>query len=54
MSDTITISKEEYKRLLKDSVKLSYLEISGVDNWEWYGESFNEDYEKEIEEIENM
>ena len=36
MEETVTISKEEYESLLKDSEKLSALEAAGVDNWEGY------------------
>lgn len=39
MSETVTISKEEYKRLLRSQLELSALHAGGVDNWEWYGES---------------
>ena len=46
MEKTITITVKEYKSLLKDSEKLNFLEIGGVDNWAWYGESLNpEGYE---------
>ncbi len=41
MSNTITISKKEYRRLLKASEKIDLLEAGGVDNWEWYSESLN-------------
>ena len=36
MSDTITISKEEYRELVKDSDELNRLIINGVHNWEGY------------------
>lgn len=39
--ETITISIAEYKELIKDQNKLNALEIGGVDNWEWYGESLS-------------
>lgn len=52
--DVVTLSKKEYKELLKDSLALQYLEAGGVDNWSWYGDSFNEDYYKELEEIERL
>ena len=35
----ITISKKEYLSLLVTAEVLTRLEIGGVDNWEWYGES---------------
>ena len=31
--ETVTITKQEYERLEKDSVWLSCLEMAGVDNW---------------------
>ena len=37
MKDTITISKEEYKRLLNAKITLNALICAGVDNWEGYG-----------------
>ena len=40
--ETITISKQEYKELLVDSLILSALENGGVDNWEWYSYSIND------------
>ena len=36
MSDTVTISKEEYDELLDDSKFLSALRACGVDNWSGY------------------
>jgi hypothetical protein len=38
-SETVTIPKAEYDRLVKDSDKLAGLEAGGVDNWSWYYES---------------
>lgn len=35
-SDTVTISKEEYDKLLEDSIFLNCLERAGVDNWDGY------------------
>lgn len=40
--ETITVSKEEYKQLQSDSLKLQCLDEGGVDNWEWYGEAMRE------------
>lgn len=34
--DNVTISKQEYEKLVADSNFLECLEQSGVDNWEWY------------------
>lgn len=39
MTDRVTISAAEYKKMQRDLAKLSALEAGGVDNWEWYGES---------------
>lgn len=44
---TITISKKEYRELLKDSEWRLRLEGGGVDNWDWYGESLNSEYADE-------
>lgn len=33
------VPKDELKDLLYDSLKLQALEVSGVDNWDWYGEA---------------
>lgn len=37
MEDTITISMEEYKRLVDAESTLEALICAGVDNWEGYG-----------------
>ncbi len=49
--ETVTISKEKYEQLLKDSELLAALEAGGVDNWEWYYESTKHLYEGEDDEI---
>lgn len=51
-SDTVTISKDEYFRLLVADAKMDLLEAGGVDNWEWYGESLNPDGEESFDEVE--
>jgi hypothetical protein len=38
----VTITKEEYDKLLDDSIFLNCLRNAGVDNWEWYGEAVSE------------
>lgn len=43
--EKVIITKDEYIRLRRDSDALHQLEIGGVDNWEWYGESFPDDWE---------
>lgn len=35
-NNTVTISEEDYYRLLRDSEKLNCLEGAGVDNWDGY------------------
>lgn len=48
----ITISKQEYRRLLIADEKLHRLEAGGVDNWDWYGESLNPEGSLSMYEIE--
>ena len=42
--ETITITKSEYVRLQRDSRLLAALEAGGVNNWEWYSDSINDNY----------
>ena len=44
----VIIPKNVLVSLLRDSDKLNRLECGGVDNWDWYDESLNNDpsYEK--------
>lgn len=49
----ITITAEEYARLLKAEYKLDTLEADGVDNWEWYGEGFDDFYWEIMDEYTN-
>ena len=46
----ISIDLQEYKRLVEDSIVLSALEGSGVDNWDWYDDAIDGigDLEEEI------
>lgn len=45
----LIISSEELTRLKNSDNKLHSLEIDGVDNWEWYGQTpFKEDLEEDI------
>ena len=37
--DSITITIDEYKNLLEDSLVLEALDAAGVDNWEGYAEA---------------
>ena len=54
-SDTVTINKAEYDRLINREFELICLESAGVDNWEGYDEAFDgydealEEYRREIE-----
>jgi len=58
----VTIDKKEYKRLLKAELKLEMLEVGGVDNWSWYGESlsageysvYDDDYDTACEKIDKQ
>lgn len=34
MEETVTLTQKEYKELLGDSMRLSYLNGAGVDNWQ--------------------
>lgn len=45
--ETVTISKEEYERLLDRDDFLNALEITGVDNWEgyWLAKEYYEEME---------
>ena len=48
--EMVTITKEEYDELKRDSFFLACLENAGVDNWEWYDEArtiFQEEYREE-------
>ena len=51
--EAIIIPKNKFANLLRDSDKLYRLECGGVDNWEWYGESLNND-DPSYEEIQDM
>ena len=51
--EAIIIPKNEFASLLRDSDKLSRLECGGVDNWDWYGESLNNE-DPSYEEIQDM
>lgn len=51
--ETITISKEEYARLIGDSDFLQCLQGAGVDNWEGYDyaqEAYEEMHPEDAEE----
>lgn len=39
--ETVTIPKQEYDRLEKDSLWLSCLEMAGVDNWDGIEEAMS-------------
>jgi len=48
---TVSITKKDYVRLLKADAELNRLNLGGVDNWEWYGDSLNPDGEKDIDDV---
>ena len=49
--ETVIITLEKYKRLLKAEMTMNMLYGGGVDNWEGYGESLNPDNEDSIDDI---
>ena len=49
--EAIIIPKNEFADLLRDSDKLNRLEHGGVDNWDWYGESLNDQSYEEIQDM---
>jgi len=51
MAEQITISKTEFLRLKIAEEKLDRLELGGVDNWEWYGESLNPEGQLDFDEF---
>jgi len=50
--ETVIITLEKYKRLLKSEMTMNMLYSGGVDNWEWYGASLNPDNGDSIDDIE--
>lgn len=51
----VIIPKNVLVSLLRDSDKLHRLECGGVDNWEWYDKSLNNDNEDpSYEKIQDM
>ena len=51
--EAIIIPKNEFADLLRDSDKLNRLECGGVDNWDWYDESLNNE-DPSYEKIQDM
>ena len=51
--EAIIIPKNEFASLLRDSDKLNRLECGGVDNWDWYDESLNNE-DPSYEKIQDM
>lgn len=49
--EMITITQKEYNELSNRDLKLTCLENSGVDNWDWYGDAM-EEYERLLSEAE--
>lgn len=56
MQQNITISVDEYEKLLADSHKLAALEGAGVDNWSGYGDAMEmlEEMKAEMEQDEEV
>jgi hypothetical protein len=50
--NTVTISEQEYKKLIDRDLWLSALESAGVDNWEGFEEAMNirDQWDKEDKE----
>lgn len=46
MSDKVTISASEYKKMQRELAKLNALEAGGVDKWEWFEDSLKEWFER--------
>jgi hypothetical protein len=46
----ISIPREEYERLLDDSLLLAALLETGVDNWEWYSVAIDRYHEMTSEQ----
>lgn len=44
------ISVKELAELIRDSIKLSYLEAGGVNNWTWYNEALTEYDEDDLDD----
>lgn len=42
VQDSVTISGEYYRQLLRSQKELNALHAGGVDNWDWYSESLRE------------
>ena len=52
--EMVLISKAEYESLQEDSLRLSFLEAHGVDNWCGYGEAmfdFESIFEEKLKEL---
>ena len=49
MSDTVTISKEDYYQMVLNTEILSRLEAGGVDNWTFFDESVHGDQYEDID-----
>lgn len=46
---TVTISKQEYDNLVRDSRLLEALHAGGVDNWDWYWDSIHDNFPEYFE-----
>ena len=46
-AETVVITKERYKLLMKASRELIALHAGGVENWEWYGDCIEQMEEQE-------
>lgn len=50
MDEDVTIPKSQYELLLRKAKLLRALHNGGVDNWEWYGDAYNEAFPEENED----
>jgi len=50
----VTITKTEYADLLLAAEILQRLEVGGVDNWSYYGESLNPEGEPDLDDLEEL
>ena len=43
--EMVTITKKQFEQMYDDALLLQCLQNAGVDNWDWYGEAY-EEYER--------
>lgn len=50
--ESVIVNKNIFLKLIKSDLLLTCLNQGGVDNWDWYGEAY-EEYEKDFENLTN-